>query len=122
MRNYCLSVLICFYFNLHSQKNHFDVLIGIENKINKYELTAMKIWDLAEMGYQEKESSALLQKLLKEEGFVIESGLAGIPTAFVASYGSGYPEIAILGEYDALPGLSQKAKPYKISNNHQHHK
>ena len=69
------------------------------------------------MGYQEEQSSALLQKTLKEQGFQIEAGVAEIPTAFVASYGSGSPVIAILGEYDALPGLSQKAVPYKASNN-----
>ena len=77
----------------------------------------MSIWDLAELGYQEYESSEILQILLEDEGFFIEKGVAEIPTAFIASYGSGSPEIAILGEYDALPGLSQKSTPYKISNN-----
>ena len=69
------------------------------------------------MGYQEAESSALLQKTLKNEGFKIEKGVAEIPTAFVATFGSSGPVIAILGEFDALPGLSQKALPYKVSNN-----
>ena len=69
------------------------------------------------MGYQEAESSALLQKTLKDEGFKIEKGVAEIPTAFVATFGSSGPVIAILGEFDALPGLSQKALPYKVSNN-----
>ena len=57
-----------------------------------------------------------MQKTLNDEGFKVSKGVAGIPTAFVATYGSGTPVIAILGEYDALPGLSQKAVPYKLSN------
>jgi aminobenzoyl-glutamate utilization protein B len=69
------------------------------------------------MGYQEAESSALLQKTLKDEGFKIEKGVVEIPTAFVATFGSSGPVIAFLGEFDALPGLSQKALPYKVSNN-----
>jgi aminobenzoyl-glutamate utilization protein B len=68
------------------------------------------------MGYQEEQSSALLQKTLKAEGFEITTGVAEIPTAFIASYGSEGPVIAVLGEFDALPGLSQKALPYKVSN------
>ena len=69
----------------------------------------MQIWDFAEVGYKEEKSTALLQQTLKENGFTIESGVAGMPTAFVASYGSGSPVIGILAEYDALPGMSQQA-------------
>jgi aminobenzoyl-glutamate utilization protein B len=67
------------------------------------------------MGYQEEKSSALLQKKLSEAGFKITKGVAGIPTAFIAEYGSGTPIIAIMGEYDALPGLSQQAVAEKKS-------
>jgi aminobenzoyl-glutamate utilization protein B len=67
------------------------------------------------MGYQEEKSSALLQKTLADEGFSIKKGVAGIPTAFIAEYGSGTPVIAIMGEYDALPGLSQQAVAEKKS-------
>ena len=67
------------------------------------------------MGYQEKQSSALLQNTLSEAGFSIQTGVADIPTAFIAEYGTKGPVIAILGEYDALPGLSQKATPTKAS-------
>jgi aminobenzoyl-glutamate utilization protein B len=67
------------------------------------------IWSYAELGLQEYKSSALLAKTLEEEGFKVEMGLAGMPTCFVASYGSGQPVIGILGEYDALPMISQKA-------------
>lgn len=68
-----------------------------------------EIWDLAETGYQEKKSAALLADTLKRHGFAIESGLAGIPTAFCASFGTGEPTIGFLAEYDALSGMSQQA-------------
>jgi aminobenzoyl-glutamate utilization protein B len=72
---------------------------------------ARKIWEWAEVGYQEKRSSALLADALEKGGFRIERGVAAIPTAFVATIGSGKPIIGILGEYDALPGLSQQDVP-----------
>jgi aminobenzoyl-glutamate utilization protein B len=80
------------------------------------ELTASlsdQIWDWAEVGYQEEKSSGLLQQTLKVEGFEVEAGVAGIPTAFVASYtqGKGGPVIALLAEFDALPGINQDASP-----------
>ena len=65
------------------------------------------------MGYKEEKSSNLLSTTLEEEGFKIETGVADIPTAFVATYGSGKPVIAILAEFDALPGVSQDAVPYR---------
>src|SRR5574343_1952104 len=73
--------------------------------------TALQIWDYAELGYKENKSAALHVQNLKDAGFTVETGVAGIPTAFVATYGRGLPVIGILAEYDALPGLSQKAQP-----------
>src|SRR5262245_13408614 len=70
---------------------------------------ADSIWSYAELGLQEHKSSALLIETLKREGFTVETGLAGMPTCFVASFGSGKPVIGILAEYDALPMVSQKA-------------
>ena len=70
-----------------------------------------KIWSWAETGLQEFKSSRELMDLLKANGFEVQEGVAGMPTAFVASYGSGRPAIGILAEYDALPGLSQQAAP-----------
>ncbi len=67
-----------------------------------------KIWTYAEVGLQERKSSKLLIDNLKAEGFKVDSGVADMPTAFVASYGSGRPVIGVLAEYDALPGMSQK--------------
>lgn len=76
-----------------------------------YERIAMQIWNFAEVGYKEERSAALLQETLRSHGFRVTTGVAGIPTAFVAEYGSGSPSIGILAEYDALPGLSQMAVP-----------
>ena len=80
---------------------------GIEAGYDAYKKIALNIWDYAEVGYKEVKSSALLQSTLKENGFTVEPAVAGMPTAFVASFGSGSPVIGILAEYDALPGLSQ---------------
>lgn len=74
---------------------------------------ARDLWGYAELGYLETKSSGRLQEVLKKEGFAIETGIAGIPTAFVATFGSGGPVIAILAEFDALPGLSQDSVPNK---------
>ena len=114
-----LKFILFFFtcFNIFSQEMYSEIISSINDNKDRYQDTAMSIWDLAELGYQEYESSEILQILLEDEGFFIEKGVAEIPTAFIASYGSGSPEIAILGEYDALPGLSQKSTPYKISNN-----
>jgi aminobenzoyl-glutamate utilization protein B len=71
--------------------------------------TALQIWDFAEVGYKENKSAALHIQHLKDAGFTVETGVAGIPTAFVATYGSGSPAIGILAEYDALPGITQNA-------------
>ncbi len=72
---------------------------------------AAEIWDLAELGYLETESSARLQRYLAGAGFEVEAGVAGLPTAFVASAGHGRPVIGILAEFDALPGMAQEALP-----------
>ncbi|SOE24170.1 aminobenzoyl-glutamate utilization protein B [Spirosomataceae bacterium TFI 002] len=91
------------------------ILSELDKQSEMYGDKALQIWNFAEVGYKEYKSSQLLQDLLKENGFTIEVGVAGIPTAFVATYGSGSPTIGILGEYDALPGLSQAAVPEKTS-------
>jgi aminobenzoyl-glutamate utilization protein B len=85
------------------------VLASIDANRERYAQIAQQMWDFAEVGYRETRSCALLQQHLRAEGFSIQTGVAGMPTAFVASYGSGQPVIAILAEYDALPGISQEA-------------
>ena len=87
------------------------LLESVQRRSDEGWTTAQKIWELAEPGYQEHESSALLSLWLEREGFKVERGVAGMPTAFTATIGEGLPVIAILGEYDALPGLSQDAVP-----------
>jgi aminobenzoyl-glutamate utilization protein B len=77
---------------------------------------ALKIWNWAEPGYQESKSAALLAGTLEKAGFTVKRKVGGIPTAFTATFGTGKPVIGILGEYDALPGLSQKAVPYREPN------
>ena len=89
------------------------VIQSLEAKKQQYVDVATNIWNLAELGYKEGKSANLLQSMLKEEGFTIETGVAGIPTAFTATFGSGSPVIGVLGEYDALPGFSQDAVPFK---------
>ncbi len=74
-----------------------------------------KIWEFAEIRFEEVKSAKLQIKVLEEEGFEISKGLANMPTAFIGSYGEEGPIIAILGEYDALAGLSQKANKLEIS-------
>ena len=102
-------------FGAMAQKKPADILKKLEAKTAYYSDIAQQIWGLAEMGYQEEQSSALLQETLSAAGFKITTAVAGIPTAFTAEYGTEGPVIAILGEYDALPGLSQKAVPNKES-------
>jgi len=72
---------------------------------------ADQVWGFAETALRETRSAALLAEHFERQGFRVERGVAGMPTAFVASYGQGRPVVAVLGEYDALPGLSQKAVP-----------
>jgi aminobenzoyl-glutamate utilization protein B len=94
-----------------AQKGTESVLAGLDARRDAYAAIAHQIWGFAEVGYQETRSSALLQQQLRAEGFDVKSGVAEIPTAFVASWGSGKPVIGIIGEFDALPGLSQDTLP-----------
>ncbi len=85
---------------------------SIDAGADGYWKAALDIWGWAEPGYQEVKSSKRVADLLREAGFEVREGVAEIPTAFVASYGSGKPVIGILAEFDALPGLSQAAVPH----------
>jgi aminobenzoyl-glutamate utilization protein B len=89
------------------------VIQSIQNRSDQYGQIAQKIWNFAEVGYKEKQSSLLLQETLRQAGFQLEAGVADIPTAFVATFGQGKPVIGIMAEYDALPGLSQDSIPTK---------
>lgn len=113
--HYLFLLIFCAVIHSYSQKSKPEALQSIDKKTEIYGDIAMQIWNWAEMGYQEKKSSGLLQETLSKAGFTIKNGIAGIPTAFVAEYGNGGPVIGILGEFDALPGLSQAAVPEKKS-------
>ncbi len=110
-----ILLLLLPLLGIAQKKKQQAVIQSVEAKADTYREAALSIWNYAEVGYQETQSSATLQKLLQDEGFNIESGVADIPTAFVASYGSGEPVIGIMGEFDALPGLSQAAVPERQS-------
>ncbi len=90
-----------------------DLLRRMDSQADHYGKLSRQIWEIAEVGYKETKSSALLKDELRKAGFAIEENIAGIPTAFVATWGEGKPAIGILGEFDALPGLSQQDVPEK---------
>ena len=108
-----IIVFLTFIINSSAWASDHSLDLSIDKHQSEFENVAMTIWDLAEVGYQEYESSQLLQKSLKDHGFKIQTNVADIPTAFIAEYGSGSPVIAILGEFDALPGVAQSASPFK---------
>ena len=80
---------------------------AVENKASTLTALSDKIWEFAELSMEEYQSAQAYIQLLKAEGFEVEEQLCGIPTAFLGRYGNGKPVIGILGEYDALSGLSQ---------------
>ncbi len=95
--------------NQSTPADRAEILKLVDAGAPQYKDISKQIWGFAELGYHESKSSTLLQTQLKAAGFTVQAGVADEPTAFIASYGSGSPVIAILGEYDALPGLSQQA-------------
>jgi len=90
---------------------HQQILELVDQHAAHFSAASRTIWEYAELGYQEEKSSTLLQSELQAAGFRVQASVADQPTAFVASYGQGQPVIGILGEFDALPGLSQAATP-----------
>jgi aminobenzoyl-glutamate utilization protein B len=86
-----------------SVEKHQQELISLSNQV----------WGFAETAMKETKSSKVLADYAETQGFKVTRGVAEIPTAFIAEFGSGKPIIGVLGEFDALPGLSQKAQPTK---------
>lgn len=86
---------------------HVDQISGSIKEVNQ------SLWKFAEVGLAEHKSSQLLVQKLRDAGFDVQTGVSGMPTAFVATCGSGKPVIGILAEYDALPGMSQKVSPQR---------
>ena len=106
-----VGLLTLFIASLDASQN--SVNQSIKKHQSTFENVAMDIWDLAEVGYQEYKSAEILINVLKKNGFKITTGVADIPTAFIAEYSNGGPVIGILGEYDALPGVTQTSSPFK---------
>jgi aminobenzoyl-glutamate utilization protein B len=111
MQKVILLFLVLIQSNLFSQKSKLEIQKALDQKSGQYSAIAKQIWGFAEVGYKEVQSSALLQKILTDAGFTIQNNVAGMPTAFTATFGTGKPVIGILGEFDALPGVSQEAVP-----------
>ena len=88
-----------------------DPIAAVEAERDRTQRVAREIWELAELGYLETQSSGLLVDELEGAGFTVSPGVAGIPTAFVAEWGKGGPVIGLLAEFDALPGINQSAAP-----------
>lgn len=86
-------------------------LAEIDSNATHYGEISRRIWEFSEVGYKETKSAALLRAELEKAGFKIQDNVGGIPTAFTATWGQGKPVIGIMGEYDALPGLSQDTVP-----------
>jgi aminobenzoyl-glutamate utilization protein B len=98
---------------LRAQDAKAAVAKSIDAERAHYADVARQIWGFAELGFQEQQSSALLQQQLRDAGFTVRAGVSEMPTAFVAEWGSGKPVIGILAEFDALPGLSQDTVPFR---------
>ena len=90
-----------------------ELLNSIEQKSSELTALSDKIWEAAEVAFREEKSSEYLIKYAEENGLKVEKGLAGMPTAFTATYGEGKPVIGIIGEFDALPGLSQTTDSFR---------
>jgi aminobenzoyl-glutamate utilization protein B len=111
-----LLLLVLVSFNLSAQKMSKDkkaVVASVEKHKENLIKISDSIWALAETAFEESISSELLADYAEQNGMTVTRGVADIPTAFVATYGSGKPVISVLGEFDALPGLSQNTVPTK---------
>ena len=91
-----------------SDSTRDNVIRSVDTSAGRLERLACDIWQHPETGFHEEHATGLIMSVLEEAGFSLARGVAGIPTAFIAEWGSGRPVIGVLGEYDALPGLSQK--------------
>ncbi|HET9229190.1 MAG TPA: amidohydrolase [Thermoanaerobaculia bacterium] len=110
-----LVVLVLLFFSLAAgaqpSANKSAAVASVEKHRAELVDLSDRIWRYAETALRETRSAKALADHAEQQGFRVERGVAGMPTAFIASYGDGKPVIGILGEYDALPGISQKAQP-----------
>ena len=106
-------LLSVFTFGQKLNSSKKSIIASVEKHEEDLIKISDSIWELAETAFNEGESSRILANYAEKNGFIVTRGVAKIPTAFTAVYGSGKPVISILGEFDALPGLSQKKTPTK---------
>ncbi len=113
-----LAILICLsggkVFSQSPDSLKLSAIATVEEKQVLIEEMSQKLWHYSEVALRESRSASLLAGQLREAGFTLEAGVADMPTAFVATYGSGSPVIGILAEYDALPGVGNQAEPEKV--------
>nr|WP_298789368.1 amidohydrolase [uncultured Allomuricauda sp.] len=117
MKRFATLVLLCLVsLNLTAQKlssNKKAIIASVESHKENLIQISDSIWALAETAFNESKSAEVLADYAEKNGLKVTRGVADIPTAFTATYGSGKPVISVLGEFDALPGLSQKTEPIK---------
>ncbi len=119
IRTKLILILLVSYVAVIAQKkqknnsNKRAAIEAVKTKTNELTELSDKIWSFEEVAFQEEQSAAALMTYAEKQGFIITKNIGDISTAFMAEYGSGKPVIAIMGEFDALPGLSQKPVPYK---------
>lgn len=121
MQRFRLGILVvaCVAAALGARAGGVDVkkkeaaVAAVEKRRAELVQLSNQVWAFAETALREHKSAKLLADYAEQQGFTVTRGVAGMPTAFVASYGQGQPVIGIMGEYDALPGISQKAQPTK---------
>ena len=117
-KQYLLFFAFLLQVNLSAQKPHPNankqaVIQSVNQQYKEMTNLSDRIWSYEEIAFQEEKSSKDLSDYAAAQGFKVIKGIGDIPTAFIAEYGAGSPVIGILGEFDALPGLSQKTVPYK---------
>jgi aminobenzoyl-glutamate utilization protein B len=110
---YVLSMITLSVSAQKLSKNKQAVIASVEKHEKELIRISDEIWSIAETAFEETQSAEILASYAEKNGFQVDRGVAGMPTAFVATYGSGSPVISVLGEFDALPGLSQKTEPTK---------
>ncbi|MFN5439280.1 MAG: amidohydrolase, partial [Bacteroidota bacterium] len=123
MKAFFIIISACFFMHAAAQENKSvpvnkqSILLSIEKQEKELVHISDQVWSFAEIAMKEHQSAKVLSAYAEQKGFKVTRNVADIPTAFIAEYGSGKPIIGILGEFDALPGLSQKAMPSKEALN-----
>jgi aminobenzoyl-glutamate utilization protein B len=105
------AILLTLTVSLLPAADSDAVLARVAAHADRFGAVSRQIWETPELGFHETKSSAALQQELRANGFQVVANVAGMPTGFTATFGSGKPVIALMGEFDALPGLSQKDVP-----------